>query len=247
MPPTTPVTDMPPTTTSTAGTQNPESQTPSSTGASTGEGSSFRAEAQTPMGNVQAAASAPAASTSAQGSSTASDTATAPRRSGLSLRDPFSVMRYVSEEMDRMFENFGFRPSQAAPAAPVAWAPQRQGAAMPTSTSPQGFWAPKIDVARRGDNLVVCADLPGMKKEDVRVEIRDDQLVLEGERRYENEEDRAGMFRSERSYGRFYRSIPLPEGVNPEQAEAHFRDGVLEVRVPLPQWQERPGRRIEIR
>ena len=235
------VTDMPPTTTSTTASQSQENRTASSTGTAPGEGSTFQAEAQTPMGNVQASATTPGSS------STASASTAAPRRSGVSLRDPFSVMRYVSEEMDRMFESFGFRPSQNAPAAaPVAWAPHRQMGTM-TTASPQGFWAPKVDVARRGDHLVVCADLPGMKKEDVRVEIRDDQLVLEGERRYENEEDRVGMFRSERSYGRFYRSIPLPEGVNPELAEAQFRDGVLEVRVPLPQWQERPGRQIEIR
>jgi HSP20 family protein len=79
----------------------------------------------------------------------------------------------------------------------------------------------------------------------VRAEIEGNELVLEGERRREVEEERGGRYRSERSYGSFRRAIPLPEGADAEHAEAHFDSGVLEVAIPLPQDQMRT-RRIEI-
>lgn len=103
-------------------------------------------------------------------------------------------------------------------------------------------------MVRRGNDLVVSADLPGLKKEDVNVEIREDQLIRQGERRSETATEREGYYRSERSYGKFFRAIPLPPGVDPAQADAQFRDGVLEIRMPMPQQQqaEEQGRRIEI-
>jgi HSP20 family protein len=113
-------------------------------------------------------------------------------------------------------------------------------------TTGQSLWYPQVEVRERDGKLVVCADLPGMRKEDVHVEIRDKALVLEGERQQESEQREEGFYRSERSYGRFHRTIPLPEGVNPEQAQANFKDGVLEITVPLPQRQSPQGRRIEI-
>lgn len=170
------------------------------------------------------------------------------RSSGLSRHDPFSalgfgnpfaMMRQLADEMDRVFDNLGLGSSSrgSSMASRSLDRPASAGGA---------FWSPQIDVARRGNDLVVCADLPGMKKEDIRVEVREDHLILEGERRQEQEEGREGYFRSERSWGRFYRAIPLPDGVNPEQAQASFKDGVLEIKMPLPQQQER-SRRIEIR
>jgi len=88
--------------------------------------------------------------------------------------------------------------------------------------------------------LIVCADLPGMRKEDVHVELENDQLVIQGERRQESQQQ--GY--SERSYGSFYRVIPLPEGIDPSQAQAHFQNGVLEISLPAPR--QNQGRRIEI-
>ncbi|HEX7183603.1 MAG TPA: Hsp20/alpha crystallin family protein [Thermoanaerobaculia bacterium] len=170
------------------------------------------------------------------------------RSSGLSRRDPFSalgfgnpfaMMRQLADEMDRVFDNLGLGSGWGAGAV-------SRSLDRPTAGGGSAFWSPQIDVSRRGNELVVCADLPGMKKEDIRVEVREDHLILEGERRQEQEEDREGYFRSERSWGRFYRAIPLPDGVNPEQAQASFNDGVLEIKLPLPQQQER-SRRIEIR
>jgi HSP20 family protein len=112
--------------------------------------------------------------------------------------------------------------------------------------SAQNLWYPQVEVREREGKLVVCADLPGARKEDVHVEIRDNALILHGERHQESEYNQGGFYRSERSYGRFQRVIPLPDGVNPEQAQANFKDGVLEITLPLPQRESPQGRRIEI-
>ena len=112
---------------------------------------------------------------------------------------------------------------------------------------PMGMWSPAIEVSERGDRMVVRADLPGLNKDDVKVETYDNHLVIQGERRQEHEEQGEGGYRrSERSYGSFYRSIPLPEGAQTEQARAEFKDGVLEVSVPVPASQQQRGRTIPI-
>ena len=95
-------------------------------------------------------------------------------------------------------------------------------------------WAPKIDVFERDNRLVTRVDLPGLKKEDVSVEVTDGHLALSGERKREAEEKQGNFYRSEREYGSFYRAVPLPEGVKLEDVKATFSDGVLEVSVPLP-------------
>jgi HSP20 family protein len=95
--------------------------------------------------------------------------------------------------------------------------------------------APAIDVQQANGNLTVTAELPGLKKEEVKVELSDDALVIEGERKREHKEEREGYYRSERCYGKFYRSIPLPEGAKTDQAKAELSDGVLKVTVPVPE------------
>jgi HSP20 family protein len=126
---------------------------------------------------------------------------------------PFALMRRFAEQMDRAFSG-GW-------GADFAW-------------ERPGMWAPAIDVSERDGKLVVHADLPGLQKEDVKVEATDDTLIIQGERRQVHEEQDSGYRRSERRYGSFYRSIPLPEGAQTEQARAEFKDGVLEVSVPIP-------------
>lgn len=141
---------------------------------------------------------------------------------------PFALMRRVTEEMDHYFAHLGMgRGGQG------------------TAAAGSEFFAPPIEVLERDGKLIVRADLPGLTKDNVRVNITDDVLTIEGERRSEHEERQGEVFRSERSYGMFRRQIPLPEGVNTDQAKANFKDGVLEVTMPAPQRQAR-GRQIEI-
>ena len=108
-------------------------------------------------------------------------------------------------------------------------------------------WAPAIDVFQRGNDLVVRADVPGLSKDDITVDIADDELTIRGERRYDHEEERDGVFRSERSYGSFCRVVPLPQGAIADSAKATFNSGVLEILVQAPSLDVRRGRRIEIK
>jgi len=103
---------------------------------------------------------------------------------------------------------------------------------------------PNVDVEEREDKILVRADLPGVNPDDFRVDIEDDGLVLQGERRNVREETRGGIRRSERSYGSFRRVIPLPQGANLEAADAHFENGVLEIEIPLQQ--QAKSRRLEV-
>ena len=123
---------------------------------------------------------------------------------------PWSLMRRFNDEMDRWFGGSG-------------------------ETGETQVWSPNIEVRERDNNLIVCADLPGMNKDDIKVEMTDEGLAIQGERKQEHEEKREGYYRSERSYGSFYRVIPLPEGANAEQAKATFKDGVLEITMPIPE------------
>jgi HSP20 family protein len=105
-------------------------------------------------------------------------------------------------------------------------------------------WVPAMDLVETDDHLVLRADLPGMKREDVEIEIKDGALTVSGERKAEHEENAEGYYRVERAYGRFSRSLTLPDGIAPDAVEASFADGVLEVRIPKPA--ERKPHRVEI-
>jgi len=149
------------------------------------------------------------------------------RRSDYGFREPFGsgpmwMMRRFSEEMDRFFANSISR--------------FRGG---------EGMWSPAIEVRERDGNLEITAELPGMKKEDLKVECTDEGLIIEGEKHQEHQETEGEFFRSERSYGRFYRRIPLPAGVEPDKVRAEFKDGILRVSVPVPEG-KRQGRSVPI-
>ena len=131
---------------------------------------------------------------------------------------PFGMMRRFADEMDRVFEGVGFpRMERIGP-----WMEADE-------------FSTQVDIFERDGKLVVRADLPGMTKDDVTVELTDDSLVIEGERKYEHEENKEGVFRSERRYGRFHREIALPDGVKADTARANFHNGVLEISLDAPQ------------
>src|SRR3977135_681381 len=108
---------------------------------------------------------------------------------------PFELMSRFSEEMNRVFEDFG-----------LAGREQTRGlTGFANQTANQTMWSPAIEVFERDNNLVVRADLPGMNKDDVKVEVTDNGLVISGESKSEHEERGEGFYRSERSYGQFRR------------------------------------------
>ena len=123
--------------------------------------------------------------------------------------NPFALMKHFTDEADRVF---GYK----------------------TAIATTDVWRPAIEVKEDQGNLLVTAELPGVKKEDVKVHVSGDALVLEGERKYEKEEKRERYFHTDRSYGRFYRAIPLPELADVGKATARFNNGVLNVAIPIP-------------
>jgi HSP20 family protein len=151
---------------------------------------------------------------------------------GRLARDPFGLVRDMTSEFDRLF---------GEPARPFfRWPSLRRRAA------PEIGWYPEIDVFEKDNRLVTKIDLPGMKKEDVKVEITDGQLAISGERKSEAEQKGEEFYRCEREYGSFYRSVPLPEGAKIDDVKATFTEGVLEVSVPLPARPEAKMRKVEI-
>jgi HSP20 family protein len=106
-------------------------------------------------------------------------------------------------------------------------------------------WVPAMDLMEADDHFVLRADLPGLGEDDVSIEIQDNTLTISGERKSEHEERQKGWYRLERSFGRFSRSLTLPEGVNADAVSAEFDKGVLEVRIPKPE--ERKPRRVAIK
>jgi HSP20 family protein len=109
-----------------------------------------------------------------------------------------------------------------------------------------GDWSPAIDAYQRGNEFVIRAEVPGMQRQDLTVEVGDDEVTLHGERKREFEQDREGVFWTERSYGSFTRVIPLPPGVISDSAKATFNNGILEIVMQAPSPEERRGRRLDI-
>jgi HSP20 family protein len=105
-------------------------------------------------------------------------------------------------------------------------------------------WVPPMDLLEADDHFVLRADLPGLAEDDVALEVQDGTLTVSGERKSEQESKEQSWFRVERSFGRFSRSLSLPDGVDPDGVTAEFDRGVLTVRIPKPE--ERKPRRIAI-
>lgn len=147
---------------------------------------------------------------------------------------PFSFMGRFMSDMDRLFDEFGFGSSPMR-----GYGRRGEGMNRPS-------WIPKVDVFERGGQLIVHADLPGLKQEDVHVNVDQGVLTLSGERSHTHEHEKGGVYRCERSYGSFERSIVLPDGVDPAAIKASFESGVLEVTIPLPKETRSAGRNIPI-
>ena len=146
------------------------------------------------------------------------------------MASPFRALERFASEMDRMFADFGFRARRARPDVLLE----------------DASWTPRIDVTQRNNELIIRADLPGLTKDDIKVDAANDAITIQGERHREHDEEHGGIYRTERSYGAFFRAIPLPEGAIADQAKASFKDGVLEITMPAPPEHVNSGRRLEI-
>jgi HSP20 family protein len=146
---------------------------------------------------------------------------------GAFMSNPFEFMRRLNSEMDRLFES-------------------QLGGDVQESAVGAATWMPRIESVQHDNQLVVRAELPGLTKDDVTINVDDGTLEISGERRQNEEEQSDGSWWSERSYGSFYRAIPLPDGVNEDQITAKFENGILNVTVPLPQQATRKAKKIDI-
>lgn len=140
--------------------------------------------------------------------------------------DPFRDLRTLQEEVNRLFSTNLTR----------AFGDEGIG---------RGAWAPSVDIYENKDQIVLEAELPGMKQEDFDLSIENNVITLRGERKFEKTEDTDNYHRVERSYGSFTRSFTLPQTVSVEGATAEYSNGVL--RVTLPKREETKARRIDVK
>jgi HSP20 family protein len=144
-------------------------------------------------------------------------------RPRLMARSPFRELARLEREMDDLFGRL--------PAWP--WGERERG------------WAPAVDMVDHKEEFVLRADLPGLDEKDIEVTVEDGTVTIRGERKQETEEKKEDYYCSERSYGVFARTLPLPAGVEADKVRATFKKGVLEVH--LPKAKEAKGKKIEIK
>jgi HSP20 family protein len=155
------------------------------------------------------------------------------RRDGALRRlDPFEVLSALQDEMDRYWRDPFRLASLAFPFGRL--------------TRSAADFTPRIDAYEQDHTIVVTAELPGLKKDDVQVELDDDGLVIRGQSQAEREVKEDAYYRAERSFGSFYRRLPLPFEVQPEQIQASMTDGVLEVRIPRPVQSQTDPKKIPV-
>jgi HSP20 family protein len=144
---------------------------------------------------------------------------------GIVRYDPFRDLRTLQEEVNRLFSTNLTR-------------------AFDDEGIGRGAWAPSVDIYENKDQIVLEAELPGMKQDDFDLSIENNIITLRGERRFEKTDDSDNYHRVERSYGSFTRSFTLPPTVSGEGAKAEYNNGVL--RVTLPKREEAKSRKIEV-
>lgn len=142
------------------------------------------------------------------------------RRRGGNL---FNELNDIQREMNRLFDDF--------------FSERQSGLA-------EGAWMPAVDVSENEATMIVRAELPGMKQEDIELNLQENVLTLKGEKKKETKEDQENFHRVERSYGSFSRTFTLPANVKQEDIKATFKDGVLE--ISLPKAEEAKAKKIAI-
>jgi len=148
--------------------------------------------------------------------------------------EPFRVMEEMEREVERLFNEPLFTWPRLLTRFP------RVTSMMPT------LFTPMVDLYEKEGSLVVKAELPGLKKEEIEVELQQGDLVIKGERKAETEVKEESYYRMERSYGTFFRRIPLPFEVKPEMIKASYTDGILEVHIPMPKVEKPEAKKVKI-
>jgi len=137
----------------------------------------------------------------------------------LSTQDPFTAFR---DELNRLFAGPVFEPSLDA----------------------LNHWAPAVDVYEDNESVIVQAELPGLKKEEIDIHLHENTLTVAGERKHESKTETATVSRSERYFGRFQRSVGLPKAVDSSKVKASYKDGLLV--ITLPKAEEARPRQIQV-
>ena len=131
--------------------------------------------------------------------------------------NPFREMTTMHNRIDRMFNH-------------PYWLTSRVD-----DETGMGMWNPAVDLFEKDDHFVIKAELPGVDKKDITIDLKDRVLTLSGERSYENEVKEENYYRRERSYGKFQRAFTLPADVDSDKIKAEFKDGLLQIEVPKPE------------
>jgi len=148
---------------------------------------------------------------------------------------PFHEMERRFQEMEKRFEDFFRRPFSLMP----SWMPRLR---MPEIEE----LSPSVDVLTEGDDVLVKAELPGMKKEDINVSVTKDTITISGEKKKEEKIEKKDYHSIERSYGSFKRSFSLPSEIQTDKASAKFKDGVLEIRIPKTEEAKKKEKKVTI-
>lgn len=159
------------------------------------------------------------------------------RKEGLVPRDygeanlsgPMSLMA----DMDRLFENFK-----------SDW---ENAFIVPRASASDSIRQPLVDLADNGKEYVVKAEVPGMKKEDLTIEITENGIEISGETKSEQNEEHKGYLRRERRYASYFRSLPLPDAVLTDKVEAELKDGVLTVKLPKAAPPEKKAKKVQVK
>jgi HSP20 family protein len=142
--------------------------------------------------------------------------------------DPWTTLPSLQDRINRIFE-------EAFPKASAA----KEGEFALSD------WRPVVDTYEENDAIVIKAELPGVKKEDVSIDIKDNILTLKGERSHKADIKEENYYRRERSYGKFHRAFTLPDAVDPNRIDASYKDGVL--KITLPKAEETRAKKIDIK
>ena len=134
--------------------------------------------------------------------------------------NPIGEMKTMQNRIDRMFGN-------------PYWLMGRMD-----DDTDMGRWNPAVDLYEKDDHFVIKAELPGVDKKDIAIDLKDRVLTLSGERSHENEVKEENYYRKERSCGKFQRAFTLPADVDSDKIKAEFKDGLLQIEIPKPEGQK---------